>query len=122
MKEYYNIYTGEIVNNYFESLGYKYYCDNKKVYLDYNNQNVVFDFKTNTELQFNDLKFIVCTKDNNTFDILFNIEIDESNSGRLRESFVEGWTYYKSAYRIKLNEKAYFKYSNNEFYFEVKGE
>lgn len=122
MKEYYNIYTGEKVDNYFESLGYKLYSDNKKVHLDYNNQSVVYDFKTNTELIFNDLKFIICTKDNNFFDILFNIEIEKSDSDRLRESFVEGWTYYKSAYRIKLNKKTYFKYSNNEFYLEIKEE
>lgn len=119
MKDYYNIYTGEKVNNYFESLGYKYYCDDKKIYLNYNEQNIVFDFKTNTEFEYNDLKFIVCTKDNNTFDILLNIEIDESNSNKLRESFAEGWTYFKSAYRIILNEKKYFKYSNNEIYLEI---
>ena len=40
MKEYYNIYTGEKVNNFFESLGYKYYCDDKKIYLNYNEQNI----------------------------------------------------------------------------------
>jgi len=122
MKEYYNIYTGEKVNNYFESLGYKYYCDNKKIYLDYNNQKVMFNFKTNTEFEFNNLKFIICTGDNNNFDILFNVEIEESTSGRLRQTFADEWSFLKSAYRIKLNEKAYFKYLNNEFYIEIKEE
>ena len=120
MKNYVNIYTGKKVNNIFEALGYKYFCDDKKVYLKFNNEEMLFDFETNFEYSYKDLKFILCTSDNKEFDILFNVEIENNWDRRLRTTFADDWTYFKSAYTISLNEIVCFKYLENEFFIEIK--
>ena len=116
-KKYHNIYTGEEVNNFFESLGYISKINNKNLKVIYNEKE--YEYKNNEEYVFDELKFIICTKDNKVFDILFDKEINDTNSSKLRESFAEGWNYFKSAYRIELNKKYNFKYLENEFNIEI---
>lgn len=119
MKEYKNIYTGEKVNNIFESLGYKKIKDNKKIYIKYNDEEKKFNFETNKELNLEKIKFIVCTSDNESFDILFDKEVEGPIEIKIR-SFANNWTYFKNAYSLELNKQVLFKYKDKELYFEIK--
>ena len=47
--------------------------------------------------------------------ILFNVDMKENIEHRkLRENFVDAWTYFKSAYRFNINEALEFEYENNK--------
>lgn len=115
-QKFYNIYTGEEVKDKFESLGYYKYSDaNKKIHLQYNGQEKIFDYSTNTEYSYNDLKFIICRINKENLIILFNVYMKEnSEHGQLRESFADSWTYFKSAYSFNINETLEFEYESNK--------
>lgn len=119
IKRYYNIFTGEEVNNVFEALGYKYYADDsKKIYTKLNNEEKEYDFRTNTELCFNDLKFIICQDKAGELIILFNVTMENDIENQVRQSFTDGWTFFKSAYFIDGNECS-FKWLNNSFFIRI---
>lgn len=111
-----NIYTGEKAKDKFESLGYVKYIDsNRKIYLKYNEEETIFDYSTNTEYSYNGLKFIICRMNEEDLIILFNVDMKENIEHRkLRENFVDAWTYFKSAYRFNINEALEFEYGNNK--------
>lgn len=121
IKKYSNIYTGKEENSYFEALGFKYYIDdNKKIYTRLNDEEKVFEYKTNIEFCFNDLKFIICQENNGDLIILFNIIMENNVENQIRGTFVDGWTYFHSAYFIDVNEESHFKWLNNNFYIKIK--
>ena len=111
-----NIYTGVKAKDKFESLGYAKYTDsNKKIHLKYNENETTFDYSTNTEYSYNDLKFIICRMNEEDLIILFNVDMKEDVKHRkLRENFVDTWTYFKSAYRFNIKETLEFEYENNK--------
>lgn len=116
MKNFFqNIYTGEKVKDKFESLGYAKYIDsNKKIHLKYNEIETMFDYSTNVEYTYNDLKFIICRMSEEDLIILFNVDIKEDIEHRkLRENFADAWICFKSAYRFNINEIFEFEYENN---------
>lgn len=111
-----NIYTGEKVKDKFESLGYAKYSDsNKKIHLKYNEDETIFEYSTNTEYSYNDLKFVICRMNEENLIILFNVDMKENIAhGKLRESFADSWEYFKSAYKFNINETLEFEYENNK--------
>ena len=117
-----NIYTGEKVKEKFESLGYAKYTDsNKKIHLKYNGEETTFDYSTNTEYSYNDLKFIICRMNEENLIILFNVDMKENIAHRkLRESFADSWEYFKSAYRFNINESLDFEYEDNKIQIFIK--
>lgn len=119
-RKYYNIFTGKEVNNYYEALGFEYYFDNnKKIYTKLNNEEKVFDYKTNTEFCFNDLKFIICRYKNGELAIFFNVIMDNNLEKRYRSFSFEEMKDYHSEY--SLDEKGdNFKWLNNYFYIKIK--
>ena len=115
-QKFQNIYTGENVKDKFESLGYAKYSDaNKKIHLKYNENETTFDYSTNTEYSYNDLKFVICRMNEENLIILVNVDMKENIAHRkLRESFADTWTYFKSAYRFNIKETLEFEYENNK--------
>lgn len=111
-----NIYTGEKVKDKFESLGYVKYIDsNKRIHLKYNESETTFDYSTNTEYSYNDLKFVICRVNEENLIILFNVDMKENIAHRkLRENFAGTWTYFKSAYRFNINEILDFEFEDNK--------
>lgn len=111
-----NIYTGENAKDKFESLGYAKYSDNnRKIHLKYNREETTFDYSTNIEYSYNDLKFVICRMNEENLIILFNVDMKDNNTHRkLRESFADSWEYFKSAYRFHINETLEFEYGNNK--------
>ena len=121
IKEFYNIYTGEKCNNKFESLGFKEYEDkNKKIYLNYNKKKIKFNYRTNTEYSYNDLKFIICTVDNENMIIMLNKEVENNEERRLRSTFIDEWEYFKIAYEFRIEETIKFKYLKNYISISIK--
>lgn len=116
-----NIYTGEKIKDKFESLGYAKYSDsNKKIHFKYNEEETTFDYSTNTEYSYNDLKFIICRMNEENLIILFNVDMEENIAHRkLRESFADTWKYFKSAYRFNINETLEFEYENNKIQIKI---
>lgn len=121
-QKFQNIYTGENVKDKFESLGYAKYTDsNKRIHLKYNESETTFDYSTNTEYSYNDLKFIICRMNEEDLIILFNVDMKEDVKHRkLRENFVDTWTYFKSAYRFNIRETLEFEYENNKIIISIK--
>lgn len=116
-----NIYTGEKVKDKFESLGYTKYTDsNKKIHLKYNETETTFDYSTNIEYSYNDLKFVICRVNEENLIILFNVDMKENIAHRkLRENFADTWKYFKSAYRFNINETLYFEFEDSKIQISI---
>lgn len=116
-----NIYTGEKVKDKFESLGYVKYTDsNKRIHLKYNENETTFNYSTNTEYSYNDLKFVICRVNEENLIILLNLDMKEDIAHRkLRENFADSWEYFKSAYRFNINEILEFEYENNKIIISI---
>ena len=116
-----NIYTGEKVKDKFESLGYVKYTDsNKRIHLKYNENETTFNYSTNTEYSYNDLKFVICRVNEENLIILLNLDMKEDIAHRkLRENFADSWTYFKSAYRFNINESLEFEYEKNKIIISI---
>lgn len=116
--DYYNIYTGKKVNNFMESIGcYAYKYNDKMIYVDYNGKKIKFEFETNKEYSLENLKFIICSpnKKSKEMVILFDSDIQViSHNERLRQDFTQGWTYFKVAYNFNLNETLEFECEDNK--------
>ncbi len=107
----FNIYTGEKVNDVFEQFGFeKFSDDSKKIYLKYGENEKTFEYITNTEYTYNDLKFVICRKNDEDLVVLFNVEMNNNSKRRLRGTFADTWKYFKSAYGFKINEILEFEY------------
>lgn len=121
MESFQNIYTGEKVKDKFESLGYAKYTDsNKKIHLKYNETETTFDYSTNVEYTYNDLKFVICRVNEENLIILFNVDMKENIAHRkLRENFADAWTYFKSAYRFNINETLYFEFEDSKIQISI---
>lgn len=116
-----NIYTGEKVKDKFESLGYAKYTDsNKKIHLKYNETETTYDYSTNIEYSYNDLKFVICRVNEENLIILFNVDMKENIAHRkLRENFADTWKYFKSAYRFNINETLYFEFEDSKIQISI---
>lgn len=116
-----NIYTGEKVKDKFESLGYTKYTDSdKKIHLKYNETETTFDYSTNIEYSYNDLKFVICRVNEENLIILFNVDMKENFEHRkLRENFADTWTYFKSAYRFNINEILDFEFEDKKIQISI---
>ncbi|MDE6665986.1 MAG: hypothetical protein K2K14_07390 [Ruminococcus sp.] len=116
-----NIYTGETVSTFYEALGYKCFTDNsKKILIEINinhfSRKYIFDYKTNTEFSADvipECKFIILSKEkNHEHIILTNHSMANNHGQQLRQSFGENWTYFKSGYMFKSEEKLYLEYTD----------
>lgn len=116
-----NIYTGEKVKDKFESLGYAKYTDsNKKIHLKYNETETTYDYSTNIEYSYNDLKFVICRVNEENLIILFNVDMKENIAHiKLRENFADTWKYFKSAYSFNINETLYFEFEDSKIQISI---
>lgn len=116
-----NIYTGEKVKDKFESLGYAKYTDsNKKIHLKYNETETTYDYSTNIEYSYNDLKFVICRVNEENLIILFNVDMKENIAHiKLRETFADTWKYFKSAYIFNINETLYFEFEDSKIQISI---
>ena len=81
----------------------------------YIEDETIFEYSTNTEYSYNDLKFVICRMNEENLIILFNVDMKENIAhGKLRESFADSWEYFKSAYKFNINETLEFEYENNK--------
>lgn len=122
-----NIYTGDLVDNFYEALGYNYFKDfNKKIHIEMMKNKIVqkiyeFEYETNTEYTIvdsflYDFKFIILSKGKEQKEqiVLVNYDMINNDGNQLRQSFAESWNYFKNGYYFILNEKLYLEYTDED--------
>lgn len=98
MKKYKNIFTGEEVDNYFEAFGYKKFMNDRSLNVELNDKKFDFIYETNIEYKCDDLRFVVCSRDNEKYCIAFNKNM--KNHERYRMMFKDGLEYL---YSLNIN-------------------